>query len=278
MGTIHGDLNLENILVDPAIREINLIDFAAAREDHVLHDFLRLEAEVATKLIPDLLAQANLGAGVIRPFYEQLHQFMLEPGLSTLPELPHPTLAKPFTMLASIRKAARHYFFKWDDWAEYYQGLVLYILGALKFANLDQMVEAPAPLPKQVAFLGAAVVTGLMEGVRRTEETKKILMQSDNQTSTSGRAAQPVGKPVTFLDFFSPFEVGLERLLQQMGQNHPRYADFLAYQGRLTENIRRSRRFGNTADRQAERAEVIDLLNELALSTLGISFNELCKS
>jgi nucleoside phosphorylase len=157
VGTIHGDLNLENILVDPAIREINLIDFAAAREDHVLHDFLRLETEIVTKLIPELLTKANLGAGVIRPFYEQLHQFMLNPAQPT-PPLPHPTLVKPFTMLAVIRKAARPYFFKWDDWTEYYQGLVLYLLGALKFASLDQMVEVPAPLPKQVAFWAAAVI------------------------------------------------------------------------------------------------------------------------
>ncbi|GIK37957.1 MAG: hypothetical protein BroJett011_17900 [Chloroflexota bacterium] len=163
VGTIHGDLNMENVLVDPAIREINLIDFAAAREDHVLHDFLRLETEIVTKLIPELLAKANLGAGIIRPFYEELHRFIRNPSQAASPELPHLTLVKPFTMLVGIRKAASRYFFNSDDWTEYYQGLVLYLLGALKFGNLDRMAEAPAPLSKQVAFLGAAVVVRGME-------------------------------------------------------------------------------------------------------------------
>jgi hypothetical protein len=61
----------------------------------------------------------------------------------------------------AIRKMASRYLFKPDDWEEYYQGLVLYLLGALKFKNLDLVLEAP--LPKQVAFWGAATVVGLME-------------------------------------------------------------------------------------------------------------------
>lgn len=194
VGTIHGDLNMENVLVDPAIREINLIDFAAAREDHVLHDFLRLETEVIVKLITELLAQSNLGAGVIRPFYEQLHQYMLQPTQAPPPNLPHPTLNKPLTMLALIRTAARRYFFNPDNWTEYYQGLVLYLLGALKFANLDRMVEAPAPLPKQVAFGGAAVVLSLIEGF-----TPPI----------SVREKYPMNN---IRDLYSPYEIGLEQL------------------------------------------------------------------
>lgn len=66
-------------------------------------------------------------------------------------------------MLVALRRQARHCLFKPDDWAEYYQGLVLYLLGALKFANLDQMVEAPAPMPKQVAFWGAVTVVEVMK-------------------------------------------------------------------------------------------------------------------
>jgi hypothetical protein len=80
------------------------------------------------------------------------------------------------------------------------------------------------------------------------------------------------------LDFFSPFEIGLERLLEQMNLDHTLYFDFMACQARLAENIRCSRRFGDTSDRQAERTEIIEQLNRLTLSTLGISFDDLCSS
>jgi hypothetical protein len=161
VGCIHGDLNLENILVDPATRDVSLIDFAAARQDHLLHDFLRLETEIVIKLIPETLANANLAAGVIRPFYDRLHKTTFQPDRSTLSSPLHHVLDKPFAMLLAIRKMASRYLFKPDDWEEYYQGLVLYLLGALKFKNLDLVLEAP--LPKQVAFWGAATVVGLME-------------------------------------------------------------------------------------------------------------------
>jgi hypothetical protein len=277
VGTIHGDLNLENILVDPAIHEINLIDFAAAREDHVLHDFLRLETEIVTKLIPELLTQANLGAGVIRPFYEQLHYFVLDPTEASSPNLPHPSLIKPSTMIVAIRKVARKYFFNSDDWTEYYQGLVLYLLGALKFANLDQMIKAPAPLPKQVAFWGATTIVGMMEELHDFEDPQEVPMPPNDKHRSPKKSTPPTTRPITFLDFYSRFEIGLARLLEQMGQDHPRYADFLACQHNLEENIRRSRRFGDTSNRQIERAEIIEQLNGLALAVLGVSFNDLCQ-
>lgn len=170
---LHGDLNLENVLVEPASREPRLIDFAAARRDHVLHDLLHLEAEVVTKLLPEALAEARLPVDAIYPFYEQLHCTVLHPDQFGPPKLslvawkrPLATLRalrklaaleKYFRMLVTIRKMARNYLFDRHDWAEYYQGLTLYLLGALKFSNLNQVSGA-----KQVAFLGAAATQQLM--------------------------------------------------------------------------------------------------------------------
>lgn len=148
VGTIHGDLNLENILVDPATRDVSLIDFAEAREDHLLHDFLRLETGVITKLLPEALHRANLGPGVIRDFYEALHR--------TATAAPQPALQKPFEILLTLRKAVRPYLFNPDDWPEYYQGLVVYLLGALRFKELE-------PLARQVAFWGAGVGMDLLK-------------------------------------------------------------------------------------------------------------------
>jgi len=74
-----------------------------------------------------------------------------------------------------------------------------------------------------------------------------------------------------------PYEVGVRQLLNRMKTlNHPDYRDALVYQQRLTENIAKARLYGDTDTRQAERSEVIDRLNGLALTALGVSFNDLC--
>ncbi len=83
--------------------------------------------------------------------------------------------------------------------------------------------------------------------------------------------------PSRYRDSFSAYEISVHRLLVRMGQNHPRYVEALGYQDRLRDNIGRSRRFGDTNLRQADRAEIIEQLNKLSLSVIGILFNELCQ-
>ncbi len=77
-------------------------------------------------------------------------------------------------------------------------------------------------------------------------------------------------------DAFPAYEAGLRQLLEKLGRDHPRYAEALTYQQRLEENLSQTKRYGGTETRQAARAEVIDRLNELALTELDVSFNELC--
>lgn len=156
VSTIHGDLNLENILVDPEVGVIHLIDFAEADWDYVLHDMLRLETEVVSKLVWPALHQAKLPPETIRPFYEHLHYatFQLDPKHYYIGP-PHPSLERAFTALKVIRQMARnHGLFNPRKYDEYYTGLTLYLLGALKFRNLT----APA---KQVLFWGAATIQHL---------------------------------------------------------------------------------------------------------------------
>jgi serine/threonine protein kinase len=184
VASIHGDLNLENILVNRETRDISLIDFATARWDHVLHDLLRLETEVVTKLIPAALAEAGLPAETIHEFYQKLHQATFDPDRRSDSNLSNPVLEKPFTMLVTSREKAKGYFYDPDDPTEYYQGLVLYLLGALKFKNLDKMPEAPPPLPKQVAFWGAATLVDLLNPPSEpTEEpkTKRVEMTLEGE-------------------------------------------------------------------------------------------------
>lgn len=155
VATIHGDFNLQNILIEPQLGEISLIDFAEARQDHVLHDLLHLEVEILTNLLPEAITQARLDpllAVAALNWHARcaLSQPLPDPGLPT-----HPALQKPWVMLAAVRRAARNYLFHLDDPTEYFQGLTLYLLGALRFKNLDE--HRHAPLPKQIAFWSATL-------------------------------------------------------------------------------------------------------------------------
>ena len=174
VGTIQGDLNLENILVYPETNTVSLIDFAAAREDDLLHDFLRLESEIVVKLVASSLAKGLLNAENIFSFYQKLHSVVaLNIEIEAIDGV-HPVLSKPFKTLVTIRRIAQRYLEatyqvedqrageqKGNEWAQYYKRLILYMLGALKFKSLDE--QASAPLPKQLAFLGAATLVGLLE-------------------------------------------------------------------------------------------------------------------
>lgn len=161
---IHGDLHLENILVEHSKDIIggrnhiaHLIDFDSSRRDHVLRDPLKLETDIMTRLLPDMLVEASLPVETIHGFYYQLHNAIVhgEYNLSSR------FLQKPFHILLSLRKLAQYYLFDPNDWSEYYYGLFLYLVGSLKFKNLDT-VDITVPSPKAIAFLGAATILALL--------------------------------------------------------------------------------------------------------------------
>jgi hypothetical protein len=153
VSTIHGDFNLENILIDPDTRDVKVIDFATVRRGHNLHDLLRLETGVITKLIPEIFNSAALPPETIQTFYSQLVRADFDSRAQIEPQLLHPSLEKPFAMIRAIRQEARKCSFNPDEAREYYQGLVIYLLGALKFDDLDAIKNA-----KLVAFLGAGAI------------------------------------------------------------------------------------------------------------------------
>jgi len=132
-----------------------LIDFAEARQDYVLHDFLRLETEVMTHVVAEIIRRYDLPPALtIYNFYVQLYWAMQRDN-PAIPPLPHADLARPFVILVAIRQVARRYLFNFDDFNEYYEGLIMYLMGALKFRNLDS-------LTKQIAFWGAATIQQLV--------------------------------------------------------------------------------------------------------------------
>jgi len=149
VSTIHGDLNLQNILVDETTGFAWLIDFAETRSGPTLYDLQRLEGQIITKLLPPVVAQADLGPEVIVALYEALHA---DPPRQTAP---HTALQGAYTLLVNLRRLARQYLMDDRDWDEYYLGLVITLLGTLKFRGLD-------PPAHGLALLGAMAARNLM--------------------------------------------------------------------------------------------------------------------
>lgn len=122
--TIHGDLNLENILVGPG-NLVWLIDFAQTREGHPMMDF----AHLASQLIAHVLAPQ---AGSAEAFLKSL-------------EAGDP-------LLAAIEEGARRCLRDPHTQREFDLALELACLGALKYPNLP-------PLAKHCLYLTAARLT-----------------------------------------------------------------------------------------------------------------------
>ena len=79
-------------------------------------------------------------------------------------------------------------------------------------------------------------------------------------------------------DPFINYENGL-RQLEVAAKNDPDgQREVRVFAQRLRENINRSRRYGDTSDRRAERAEIIDNLNIVARAITQKSFDDWCNS
>jgi len=131
--------------------------------------------------------------------------------------------------------------------------------------NLDIQCTTLAPA------LPASIVTEeFLNGKARVQAVDAVSGESASEGKSSTSAHQ--------FDTCAYYETGLHQLRNRVKQDHPRYSEFLVYQQRLTENIGHSRRYGDTEARKAERSEMIDHLNELSLSVLGMPFTDLCGS
>jgi len=120
MGTqsiIHGDLNLENILVGPG-GFVWLIDFAQTREGPPLYDFAHLEADLIAHVIAPQFTSSAAYA-----------QFLVEADLAKL--------SAPNPLLMALHDLATRCLFNPLALREYQLALYLACLGALKFVNLN---------------------------------------------------------------------------------------------------------------------------------------------
>jgi hypothetical protein len=118
--TIHGDLNLENILVGLG-GFVWLIDFASTRDGHTLFDFAHLGAE----LIAHVLAPSYPDPAV----YPQALR-------TTYPHCIH-SPAAPLTLLCKLQEVASRCLFNPSQPREFHLAFFLTCLGALKYTNLQ---------------------------------------------------------------------------------------------------------------------------------------------
>lgn len=155
---IHGDLNLENILVLDELNLIKLIDFRHAREDHILHDILRLETGIITHVLPKFLKEDSNPRELIFAAYQDLHTQQQKPSPYGQDKVSSPTLGiDGLAILRAIRRAVQKS--GWlgrSGWREYYLCLVIYLLGSLKYNNVSKEGHA-------LAFWGAACILQLSE-------------------------------------------------------------------------------------------------------------------
>ena len=156
-------------------------------------------------------------------------------------------------------------------------------LVALPFADLSKLVEevrrSPTELPEQWAELmveKAPIVLDTLTGYvppGLSLRSARELLSLGEQWYLQGEFPQE--KPA---DVYYRYEVGLRRLRSEIDQSHHRHIELLTYEQRIEENISNARLFGDTPTRSAERSEIIHRLNELALSELNKSYNDLCDS
>ena len=112
--TIHGDLNLENVLVGPG-GFVWLIDFAQTRNGHPLFDFAHLEAEIIAHIIAPQMSGEQWAMSIEQNSKISNYQLLI-------------------TTLHSI---ASRCLFNPSQMREYQLALFMACLGSLKYTNLN---------------------------------------------------------------------------------------------------------------------------------------------
>jgi hypothetical protein len=120
--TIHGDLNLENVLVGPG-GFVWLIDFAQTRDGHPLYDFAHLETEIIAHVIARHVSSSTGYVAMLS--------------------------ATPHALLSALHEIASRCLLNPSHPREYHLALYVACLGALKFPNLE-------PFSKHLLYLTAA--------------------------------------------------------------------------------------------------------------------------
>jgi len=114
-----------------------------------------------------------------------------------------------------------------------------------------------------------------------TDCPHRLTAVADNLAATLEGTRQTTTTPTprhASTDSFTNYENGLRRLEDAIENDPNAQQEINPFGQRLRENINRSRRYGDTTDRRADRAEIIDNLNTIARAITKKSFDEWCHS
>jgi hypothetical protein len=144
--TIHGDLNLENVLVGPG-NLVWLIDFATTREGHPLMDFAHLEAELIAHVIALRVESPDVFLGLLRSSGFRLAR----KEIGQQAEVP-PSMEKLRSLLLVLHEITYSCLANPSNSREYHLALLVSCLGALKYRNLE-------PYQKYLLYLTAGFLS-----------------------------------------------------------------------------------------------------------------------
>ena len=137
--TIHGDLNLENVLTGPG-GFVWLIDFAETRDGHTLFDFAHLSAEIIAHVVAAQPITPAEHLAALRTIYPKTADGTSQGNMPSV---------KVYGLLVRLEQIAGRCLFNPSQGREFRLALTLACLGTLKFANLTAG-------QKQLAYLAAA--------------------------------------------------------------------------------------------------------------------------
>lgn len=178
VGPIHGDLNLNNILIEKDSGVVHLIDFSHSRQDHVLRDFFHLEMALVGTLLAETIWKNQLSPSWVCQFYEGLHQAIA----GDEKEISIQGFEKTLSVFKIIRHEAKEHLFEPGNWSEYYCGLFLCFLGALKFPRFGD--EQLGNLPKQTLVWGMAALLRLIEQSSKAKHLSKSSQTTRNEDAS----------------------------------------------------------------------------------------------
>lgn len=148
-------------------------------------------------------------------------------------------------------------------------------LAKLEFRRLaeleNQLVIAEMLTPKDVLEETGRLRQRLSEC--REESAREIAaLRMSIATLAGHRRVQTPPPSLAAMDY----EAALNVLGDMLRRSNPAaHSDFCVFEQRLRENIAETKRYGDTDSLRADRARILDSLNDIALRTIGKRFGEL---
>ncbi len=157
LSTIHGNMHLYNVLVGPHA-EPCLIDFASARDGHVLFDWALLEVSLLVHVVGRFAPSGWEGAWQLVGALAALNQH------AEVPLRRSEEVGLALSMIRAVRDVVRECLYLPEAWGEYYIALMLLALRALRWRGIS--TES-----RRLAFLAAALALHAFQEASERNQT-----------------------------------------------------------------------------------------------------------